>query len=191
MTDTTKPPRRPGDLHGNALLSEIIRVNQAGEYGARRIYQGQLAVLEKRNDPAAKRAVAQIRHMAEQEEEHLAAFDKLTAERGVRPTALAPLWHVAGYALGAGTALLGIKAAMACTVAVESVIGEHYADQLEVLDKTEEPELCETIRRFRDDELEHHDTGLEEGAEEAPLYPLLRHGIQNASRLAIAIAKKV
>src|ERR1700751_2777361 len=119
--ETATARRLPGDLSGQALIDRIIRVDQAGEYGARRIYQGQLAVLGHRADAAA------IRDMAAQEQRHLDAFDALIPPRRVRPTLLSPLWHVAGYALGAATALLGRDAAMACTAAVETVIVEHYA----------------------------------------------------------------
>ena len=125
MTDRkskrTGDKRLPGDLTAEDLVARMIRVDQAGEYGARRIYEGQLAVL------AGKPGGEAVRHMYEQELAHLETFDKLIAERRVRPTALQPVWHIAGFALGAATALMGEKAAMACTVAVEEVIDEHYA----------------------------------------------------------------
>ena len=157
----------------------MIRVDQAGEYGARRIYEGQMAVL----GPGHPQHET-LRHMHEQELEHLATFDRMLVERQVRPTALQPLWHVAGFALGAATALMGPKAAMACTVAVEEVIGEHYSRQAEALEEGEEA-LKETIETFRAEELEHRDIGLAEGAEETPGYPLLSAGIKAGSRLAI------
>jgi ubiquinone biosynthesis monooxygenase Coq7 len=173
----------PGDLPRDELLQRIIRVDHAGEYGARRIYEGQLAVLGRRPDAAP------IRHMAEQEERHLAAFERLMAERRVRPTALHPLWHIAGFALGAGTALLGREAAMACTVAVEEVIDEHYARQAARLG-ADEPELKAMIDEFRAEELEHRDLGLAEGAEQAPAYDLLKGTIKAGSRLAIWLAER-
>jgi 3-demethoxyubiquinol 3-hydroxylase len=178
------PKELPGDLSREDLTARIIRVDQAGEYGARRIYEGQLAVLGHRADAAP------IRHMAEQERRHLQAFDQLIAERKVRPSALHPLWHVAGYALGAATALMGREAAMACTVAVEEVIDEHYARQAEALGK-EEPELKNLIEEFRREEVEHRDTGLAEGAERAPAYQLLKGAIKAGSRLAIWLAERV
>ncbi len=174
----------PGEPTGKALIDRMIRVDQAGEYGAKRIYEGQLAVL--RNSP--NRGL--IEHMAEQEREHLEAFDRLIVERGVRPTALNPLWHFAGFALGAGTALLGEKAAMACTVAVEEVIGEHYADQAAKLGD-DEADLKAKIEKFRDDELEHRDIGLEKDAEQAPAYRLLTSVIKRGSRAAIWMAERV
>ncbi len=183
MTEETKP-RMPGDLTERETLERAIRVDQAGEFGARRIYEGQLAVLGK--TPAGP----QIRHMYEQELEHLQTFDRLIHERRVRPTILAPLWHVAGFALGAGTALMGEKAAMACTVAVEEVIDEHYAKQAEELAETE-PALVEKIEKFRAEELEHRDIGLAEGAEEAPAYPLLSAAIKAGSRAAIWLSERV
>src|ERR1700760_821038 len=148
-------PRKPKPAApGSPTDTEaMIRVDHAGEYGAVRIYQGQLAVLK--NSAAADT----IRHMAEQEERHLKTFDRLVNERRVRPTALEPVWRVAGFALGAATALLGEKAAMACTAAVEEVIDEHYASQVEAL-KDKDPALTSTVEDFRADEAAHRDTAL-------------------------------
>lgn len=176
-------PYLPGDLTPAETLARMIRVDQAGEYGARRIYEGQLAVLGR--SPAA----ATIRKMHEQELAHLETFDRLIAERRVRPTLLQPVWHVAGFALGAATALLGEKAAMACTVAVEEVIDEHYAGQSERLGE-DEAELKKTIEDFRADELEHRDIGLEHDAEGAPAYPVLSGAIKAGSRLAIWLSER-
>lgn len=175
----------PGDLPPAARVKRMIRVDQAGEYGARRIYEGQMAVL----GPGHPQHET-LRHMHEQELEHLAAFDRMVVERQVRPTALQPLWHVAGFALGAATALMGPKAAMACTVAVEEVIEEHYSRQAEALEEDEEA-LKDTIETFRAEELEHRDIGLAEGAEETPGYPLLSAGIKAGSRLAIWLSERV
>ena len=185
----TKPrpraaPRRPGDLSPEDLVARMIRVDQAGEYGARRIYEGQLAVLGR--GPSAKT----ISHMHEQELRHLEAFDRLIAERRVRPTLLQPLWHWAGFALGAGTALMGEKAAMACTVAVEEVIDEHYARQADKLGD-DEADLKATIEEFRAEEIEHRNIGLEHGAEQAPAYPLLSSAIKRGSRLAIWLSERI
>jgi len=182
---SAKPePALPGELSGEALLERMIRVDHAGEYGARRIYEGQLAVLG-RSDKAAI-----LQHMAEQESVHLETFERLVVERRVRPTMLQPVWHVAGFALGAGTALLGEKAAMACTVAVEEVIDEHYAKQARQLGP-EESELRETIDRFRAEELEHRDIGLDHEAERAPGYRLLSAAIKGGSRVAIWLAERI
>ena len=174
----------PGDLPREDLVRRMIRVDQAGEYGARRIYEGQLAVLGRRRDAEP------IRHMAAQEKRHLDAFDKLIGERRVRPTALHPLWHVAGYALGAATALLGREAAMACTVAVEEVIDEHYQKQAAALG-ADDPELKSMIETFRAEEIEHRDIGLAEGAERAPAYDLLKGAIKAGSRVAIWLAERI
>jgi ubiquinone biosynthesis monooxygenase Coq7 len=183
MSETTER-QLPGDVPRDDLIRRMIRVDQAGEYGARRIYEGQLAVLGRRRDAEP------IRHMAAQEKRHLDAFDKLIAERRVRPTALHPLWHVAGYALGAATALLGREAAMACTVAVEEVIDEHYQKQAAALG-ADDPELKAMIETFRAEEIEHHDIGLAEGAERAPAYDLLKGAIKAGSRMAIWLAERV
>jgi ubiquinone biosynthesis monooxygenase Coq7 len=165
----------------------MIRVDQAGEYGATRIYAGQLAVMGERGPHSAE-----IRGMAEQEQGHRAEFDALMAKRGVRPTALQPFWNVAGYALGAGTALLGPEAAMACTAAIETEIDEHYSRQLEELERDgDDPELADMIHRFREDEREHRDAALEAGAERAPAYPLLSAAIRLGCRAAIRISEKI
>jgi ubiquinone biosynthesis monooxygenase Coq7 len=174
-----QPVRRELDL------SEMIRVNQAGEYGATRIYAGQRAVMGDHVPEA--RAIAS---MAEQEEVHRAFFDKLMAERGVRPTALQPFWNVAGFGLGAVTALIGPKAAMACTVAVETEIDRHYAEQLEELGDSD-PELSAAIAKFRDEELEHKDRALAEGAEQAFGYPVMSAVIRMGCRAAIALSKRI
>jgi ubiquinone biosynthesis monooxygenase Coq7 len=162
----------------------MIRVDHAGEYGAVRIYQGQLAVLK--NGAAADT----IRHMAEQEERHLKAFDRLVNERKVRPTALEPLWRVAGFALGFGTALMGEKAAFACTAAVEEVIDEHYAGQVVALEGKDEA-LRATVADFRADEASHRETALQNGAEQAPGYRLLSGAIKAGCRVAIKLSEKI
>ena len=163
----------------------MLRVNQAGEYGATRIYAGQLAVMGTRGEGADE-----IAAMAIQEAEHLRKFNALIAARGVRPTALQPFWHVAGYALGAATALIGPKAAMACTAAIETEIDRHYSAQLEELGTSDE-ELSGVISSFRDDERAHRDAALAAGAEQAPLYPLLSGAIRLGCRLAIRLSEKV
>lgn len=174
----------PGAPKASEQIQEMIRVNHAGEYGAQRIYQGQLAILK--NDACA----STLRHMAEQEKEHLETFEQLIRDRRVRPSALMPFWHVGGWALGAATALLGKEAAMACTVAVEKEIAAHYKEQEEALDETE-AELKSTIERFRAEEEEHHDIGVENDAANAPLSPLLQAGIGLLTKTAVALAKKV
>jgi 3-demethoxyubiquinol 3-hydroxylase len=166
-------------------IKSMIRVNQAGEFGAKRIYAGQLAVMGDRT-PAAR----SIAHMAEQEARHLKAFDTLIAERGVRPTILHPFWDVAGFALGAVTAAIGPEAAMACTVAVETEIDRHYTEQLEQIGDSD-PEMSALITEFRAEELEHKATALEQGAERAPAYPLMSAAIRFGCRTAIALSKRV
>ena len=165
----------------------MIRVDQAGEYGATRIYAGQLAVMGDRAPHSSE-----IRAMAEQEAGHLAAFDALMADRGVRPTALQPLWSAAGYALGAATAFIGPEAAMACTAAVEEEIDRHYSRQLDRLHgEGDDPELADMIERFRDDERAHRDAALAAGAERAPAYPLLKAAIRLGCRAAIRLSERI
>lgn len=174
----------PGQPSAKAQLASMLRVNLAGEYGAKRIYEGQLAILK--DSPSAPL----IEHMKEQELNHLKSFEAWVVEHQVRPTLLQPLWHIAGYALGVGTALLGEKAAMACTAAVEEVIDQHYEKQLTRLGD-ENPELSELILTCQAEEREHRDLALQEGAEDAPAYPVLSCTIKAASRLAIWLSERV
>ena len=181
-----KQGRLPGDPTKEQLVERMVRVDHAGEYGAVRIYSGQLAVLGRSSTGPV------IREMAAQEQEHLAAFDALVVERRVRPSALMPLWHVAGFALGAGTALFDGRAAMACTVAVEEVIDEHYAEQIEALeDAGDETDLKQRLERFRADEIEHRDTGLAHVARQAPGYEPLTAFVKAGSRLAIWLSERI
>jgi ubiquinone biosynthesis monooxygenase Coq7 len=163
----------------------MLRVDQAGEYGATRIYAGQLAVL-RRNCPEARL----VARMAAQEERHLNRFNQLIAERRVRPTALQPLWNVAGFALGAATALMSEQAALACTDAVETEIDKHYREQLADLG-ADDPELAADIEEFRADELEHRDSARAGGATHAIGYPLLTAAIRAGCRVAIELSKRV
>jgi ubiquinone biosynthesis monooxygenase Coq7 len=165
-------------------IARFLRVDHAGERAAQQIYRGQLAVLRDHSSGP------EIQHMMEQEVEHLETFEDLLNERGVRPSMLDPLWGVAGYALGFVTAKMGPKAAMACTIAVEEVIGEHYAKQAEQLGE-DESALHETISRFRDEELEHRDIAVEHEGREARHYAMLRSVIQTGCRAAIKIAERV
>ena len=174
---------KPGDRR--EATDAMIRVDQAGEYGATRIYAGQLAVLGDRH-PASRA----IHHMAAQEQRHRAFFDRMIAERGVRPTLFQPLWNVAGFALGAATAALGPDAAMACTAAVETEIDQHYAQQLEELGESD-PELSAAIADFQAEELEHRDHALAAGAESAFGYPILSGVIRLGCKVAIAAAKRI
>jgi len=174
---------KPGDRREGTHA--MIRVDQAGEYGATRIYAGQLAVMGDRT-PAAR----MINGMANQEERHRAFFDGMIARRGVRPTALQPFWDVAGFALGAVTAVIGPAAAMACTAAVETEIDLHYQRQLAELG-SDDPELSQAVAEFREEELEHRDTALAHGAETAIAYPLLSGLIRAGCRAAIAISKRI
>ncbi|NQV60016.1 MAG: demethoxyubiquinone hydroxylase family protein [Alphaproteobacteria bacterium] len=183
-----RPASLPGDPRDRARIGRMIRVDQAGELGATEIYRGQMAVLG--DQPCAPL----LAEMAAQEAEHLAAFDKMMVARGVRPTALSPVWRIAGFALGAGSALLGERAAMATTVAVEEVIEEHYQTQLESLGE-DEAELRATIAEFRADEIKHRDVAqqynAETSAEGAPAYEILSRSVKAGARLAIWLAQRV
>jgi ubiquinone biosynthesis monooxygenase Coq7 len=174
---------KPGDRR--EATDAMVRVDQAGEYGATRIYAGQLAVMGDRT-PSAR----MIAGMANQEERHRAFFDAMIAKRGVRPTVLQPFWNVAGFALGAVTAALGPRAAMACTAAVETEIDRHYRSQLDLLGDSD-PELSKAVAEFRDEELEHRDTAIAAGAETTPGYPVLSGMIRAGCRAAIALSKRI
>jgi len=167
----------------NTITDDMIRVNQAGEFGAQRIYDGQLAVLK--NDKTIKK-------MAQQEAKHLEAFNKILLERGIRPTALSPFWNLGGYLLGMTTAMIDRKVAMACTVAVEEVIDEHYKSQQEKLkNNTKEKKLFKLITKFRDEEIEHKNTALEHNAKDIKGYKVMTQGIKNITKLAIFLSKKI
>ncbi|KAG5684098.1 hypothetical protein PVAND_013346 [Polypedilum vanderplanki] len=169
------------------IVDKFLRVNHAGELGADRIYEGQLAVL------GNTKVGPTIKHMWEQEKAHREEFEKLIRKHRVRPTVLTPIWNVAGFALGAVTALMGEKAAFACTVAVETVIVEHYNDQVRQLmeDPNTNKELIELIKKFRDEEQEHHDCGIDHGAEQAPFYDALSNVIKFGCKTAIKISEKI
>jgi 3-demethoxyubiquinol 3-hydroxylase len=173
---------KPGDHRPDAAA--MLRVDQAGEYGATRIYAGQLAVLGDR--APVGRAIA---GMASQEEAHRRRFDAMIIERGVRPTLLQPVWNAAGFALGAVTAAIGPEAAMACTAAIETEIDRHYGEQLKELGDSD-PELSATIAEFRADEVAHRDHAISAGAERAPAYPILFHAIRLGCRAAISLSKR-
>lgn len=179
-------PTAPGSQTA-AQTEAMIRVDHAGEYGAVRIYQGQLAVMRTRGE--SRGAAEAIAHMAEQERKHLDTFDRLVNARKVRPTALEPVWRVAGFALGAATAFMGEKTAMACTAAVEEVIDEHYAQQIAQLDH--DPALKAVLEDFRADEQAHRDEALAHGAEDAPGYRLLSGAIRTGCRIAIRLSERI
>lgn len=187
MSDKPIPPR-PGAHARRTRMAEILRVDHAGELGAVHIYRGQRAVID--NAKGRERTAAQLADMEGHEAEHLARFDTLLNEHKVRPTLLAPVWRAAGFALGAGTALMGEKAAHACTEAVETVIEGHYADQIAELE-TRDPELAAELTKFRDEELAHRDIAVAEGAQEAPGYGLLSAVVRAGCRAAIKISEKV
>jgi ubiquinone biosynthesis monooxygenase Coq7 len=178
-------------------IKSMIRVNQAGEYGATRIYAGQLAILK--GKPAEKI----LRHMAGEEARHLQKFNRLVVRHHVRPTLLQPLWYGGGYVLGALTALMGEKAAHACTIAVEEVIEHHYERQLrqlenEAVDPSLSPEqaqpindLAHLIEECRQDEAGHRQTAIESGGENAPAYKILSNAVKAISRTAIWLSTRI
>jgi ubiquinone biosynthesis monooxygenase Coq7 len=175
----------PGMLTSKERVKQMIRVDQAGEYGAIRIYEGQLSVLKNHSSASL------IQNMKQQEQEHLERFNQLLIERDIKPTFFTPLWHIGGYVLGSLTAKLGVKAAMACTVAVEEVIDHHYASQIQELELDNlEPELTATIKRFQKDEIAHKDQSLEAGAADAPGFSLLRSSIKAITRAAIWLSTR-
>ena len=192
----TKRPPIPGrkepvvPLGLKPRLKEMLRVDHAGEYGAVAIYRGQQAVFGK--NTSTNETARKLSEMEAEEQIHLDAFDDLLNTHKVRPTAMAPLWSVAGFGLGVVTALMGEKAAHACTEAVETVIEQHYADQiLELEGQEQHKELREKFIQFREDELHHRDIAIEEGAKEAPGYGILSRVIQAGCRVAIKVSEKI
>ncbi len=187
MDAATAMRHLPGDrLAGGRApdTAPMVRVDQAGEYGAARIYAGQLAVMGGR-----ARVAGEIRRMAAQEQRHLAGFDALMTRRGVRPTLLGPIWHVAGYALGAATALVGPRAAMATTAAVETEIDRHYGAQEVELAAGADPELAAMVTDYRADELEHKAAG--EAFAGPGAFPLMSAVIRAGCRVAIKAATRL
>lgn len=180
-----KNKRVPNSLNKEQQLDRIIRVDHAGEYGAVRIYEGQLAVFGD-NHPMSDT----IKHMKEQEDVHLDRFNKLIRDYNARPTLITPLWHAAGYALGATTALMGPKAAMACTEAVEEVIDKHYAEQIESLGD-DEGALAETLEKFRQEEVEHKQIAIDNGAQEVPAHGILYGAIKLGVKAVIKVAERI
>ena len=185
MTKKKRKAKKNKSQTNKNIIDEIIRVDHAGEYGATRIYDGQIAIFGKDSKLGKT-----IQHMADQEQEHIETFQKLILKHRVRPTLLLPIWDTAGFMLGATTALMGEKAAMACTVAVESVIGNHYKEQAEML-KDDHKKLKSIIKKFEKDELEHHDIGIAHDAESTPGYNILNKFISFGCKAAIAISKKI
>ena len=169
-------------------IAQMLRVDHAGEYGAVAIYRGQQAVFKR--SPATQDMAAQIAEMEAEEQKHLTAFDEMLVEREVRPTALAPIWQAAGYGLGVVTALMGEKAAHACTEAVETVIEQHYAEQIEAT-RDIDPALSAVFTEFREDELHHKDIAVDGGAKDAPGYGLLSRVITAGCHAAIAVTKRI
>jgi ubiquinone biosynthesis monooxygenase Coq7 len=178
----------PGDGARARRVAEMLRVDHAGEFGAVQIYRGQRAVFDMAC--GKERMSALLAEMEAGEQTHLETFDRLLIERNVRPTVFAPVWRIAGFALGAATALMGNKAAHACTAAVEEVIEDHYAEQARALGEFD-PELKATVEKFRADELHHRDVAVAEGAYEAPGYKLMASVIRIGCRAAIRISEKL
>lgn len=176
--------KMPGDLNDDQFMDQVIRVNHAGEYGAKRIYKGQMAILKNADDQKM------LKHMADQEEVHLDYFVKEMQQRKIRPSVFLPLWHTLGYALGAGTALLGKNSAMVCTEAVEEVIDQHYQEQLKKLDPKKEKDLTENIEKFRQEELEHHHMAKDNMKDLNLGHKILYNAIKLGCKLSIEIAKK-
>lgn len=184
-----KRPPLPGKKRSTRRIEEMIRVDHAGEYGAVTIYKAQAAVF--RPLPHKAGMANQMQRMQDDEQAHLDAFDDLVLTTPARPTALAPLWELGGTLLGFATAMMGERAAHACTEAVEKVIEGHYASQIEELEIMGETELAARFTQFREEEIAHKDFAVSEGAHEAAGYPLLAALIEGGCRTAIAASERV
>lgn len=180
-------PARPGPGAADARLGAMLRVDHAGEVAAVHIYRGHRAVFEAAGHDEAARRMAEFEG---HEAVHLARFEALLTERGVRPTLMSPVWRAAAFGLGVGAALIGEKAAEACTEAVETVIEDHYARQIAEL-KGRETDLADELAAFRADEMAHRDNAASHGAREAPMYGLLSFVVRAGCRAAIKISELV
>lgn len=200
QSSSSNKRRKPLSKTQREFLDSALRVNQAGELAATLIYTHQA--------PPITRAHPHLRslmqHMYSQEAGHFSTFNEMLAKHRIRPTAMYPVWSAAASILGWGTGLMGREAAMACTEAVETEIGGHYNGQVRVLlgwvkemeDKGEEvgeevQELVSTLKRIRDEELEHLDEAVGEGAREARPYQLLNRVIRSGCKGAIWISERV
>ena len=169
---------RPFFHDKSAHIDEMLRIDHAGEYGAIRIYQGQLKGISDNKELIA--------HMLEQEREHLTYFEEEIRSRGTRPTLLMPLWHHLGYALGYLSAKAGTKYAMLCTEAVEEVIDSHYTRQYKRVMAMKDKPLAEKIEKHRQDEVEHMNIAIEKGSVSAPFYPYVKTFISFLCMFAIS-----
>ena len=169
-------------------VKEFIRVDHAGERGAKKIYEGQLLALNtfiKDDDLKQK-----IEEMKVHEKEHCDYFENEIKKRNIEPTKFLPLWDILGVGLGFGSTILGKKAAMLCTASVEEVIDEHYSNQIKQLEN-DEKKLKEKIIKFREDELHHKDIAYKEGATKDGVYSILDKIIKIGSKIAINISEKI
>ena len=179
-------------------INEIIRVNHAGEMGAKVIYDGQILALKIKRDLETKKI---IENMKIQEVEHFNYFDNQIKKYKYRPTIMQPLWGIGGFALGFLTAFIDKKAAMVCTTAVEEVIDDHYKEQINDLDNLEKnynlgnnndlKELKDNIKKFRNDEIHHRDIAYENDAKNFIAYKALSNFIKFTTKLAIEVSKKI
>ncbi|WP_341761139.1 demethoxyubiquinone hydroxylase family protein [Candidatus Tisiphia endosymbiont of Thecophora atra] len=176
---------RPDFTNSDNIIKEIIRVNHAGEYGAKRIYQGQLNYCKNHE------ASSIIKHMMQQEEVHLSYFTNLLLQRNVRPTIFIPFWHIIGYILGSGSILIGTKTAMLLTQSVEEVIEQHYQKQIDYLELYNlEKELVDSIKQFQAEEIEHKDIALVQGSSKIVFASLINTVIKLMCNMAINVSKK-
>tara|TARA_B100000029_G_C17267410_1_gene848511 strand:- start:289 stop:822 length:534 start_codon:yes stop_codon:yes gene_type:complete len=170
------------------VLEEIIRVDHAGERGAMKIYEGQLLALQTIKEDESLRQKIEI--MKQHEQEHLEYFEKEIKKRKIKPTYFLPLWDIMGVTLGFGTAMLGKKATMLCTAAVEEVIENHYQNQIEKLGN-DEKNLKEKIEKFKGDEINHKNIAYSEGSTNKGIYSIMDKVIKAGSKIAISISEKI
>ena len=172
-----------------ARIEEIIRVDHAGEHGATSIYKGTLDVLSLLGD---KKTIPIIEEMAEGEKKHVREFNRLIKERSIRPTAFLPIWKLAGYSLGALSAVYGKNAIMACTEAVEEVIDKHYSEQIDELDKSgQEESLLNSLKEFHADEVEHEMIAKKELDETSTALNIFKNLIKIGCKGAIKVSEKI
>ncbi len=185
-----KKPLPPGhfDNTDKSALHQMLRVDHAGEMAAVEIYNAQLRVFANGANNGA--IIKTLEHQKAEEIAHKAEFDVILKDRKVRPTLLEPIWKPLAQFLGYSTALMGEKAAHACTYSVETVIENHYLGQEDALEK-DNSGLLETIKRFREEEVAHKNDAIANGANEAKAFPVLDFIVQNGCKAAINLSHKI
>lgn len=168
------------------LGNRILKVDHAGEQGAICVYRAQWAI-------AALTAPSMREQLADfllHEKRHRSIFGAAMMERGLSRCRSYVLCSIGGYLLGAVTALLGRKAIAATTIAIESVVLRHLAEQRDML-ATVDPEAAGIIGTIVEDEQFHHDRSLDEIDVDRPWLSGLRAIVRQATESVIWLGMKL